>query len=55
MEKLAAVVVDEAHSVKAWGDEFRTFAQIEDVHSLIPSTVNVVALTATATSETFLW
>ena len=53
-EKLVAVVVDEAHCVKTWGDAFRTtFAQIGDLRSLIPSTVNVMALTATATSETY--
>ena len=53
-EKLVALVIDEAHCVKTWGDQFRpTFAQIGDLRSLIPSTVNVMALTATATSETF--
>ena len=52
-EKLVAVVVDEAHCVKTWGDQFRTtFARIGDLRSLIPSTVNIMALTATATSET---
>ena len=53
-EKLVALVIDEAHCVNTWGDQFRTtFAQIGDLRSLIPSTVNVMALTATATSETF--
>ena len=51
---MVAVVVDEAHCVKTWGDEFKTFAQIGGLRSLISSTVNVMALTATATSETFL-
>ena len=51
---LMALVVDEAHCVKTWGDEFRkTFAQIGNVRSMIPKTVNVLALTATATAETF--
>ena len=37
------------------GDEFRTtFAHIGDIRSLIPNTVNIMALTATATNETFL-
>lgn len=47
-------LVDEAHCVKMWGDKFRTaIAQIEDLCSLIPTAVNRVALTATATSESF--
>ena len=53
-EKLVAVVVDEAHTVKLWGDQFRTtFAQIGELRSLIPKTVKIMALTATATAETF--
>ena len=36
------------------GDKFRTaFAQIGEVRCLIPSSVNVMALTATSTIETF--
>ena len=47
MERLVAVVVDEAHCVKTWGDEFRTaFAHIGELRSLIPSRVNILALTA---------
>ena len=53
IEKLIAVVVDEVHCVKTWGDQFRTtLAQIGDLQSLIPSTINILALTAMATSET---
>ena len=52
-EKLVALAVDEAHCVKSWGDDFRiTFALIGELRSLIPTGVNVIALTATATSET---
>ena len=52
-QKPVGVVVDEAHCVMTWGDQFRTtFAKIGDLHSLIPSTVKMMALTATATSET---
>ena len=53
-ERLVALAVDEAHCVKTWGDEFRlAFAQIGELRSLIPASVNVIALTATATSETY--
>lgn len=53
-QKLVCVAVDEAHCVKVWGAEFRpTFAEIGDLRSVIPSGVNVIALTATATTETF--
>ena len=52
-ERLVAVAVDEAHCVRTWGDEFRTaFAHIGELRSLIPSGVNILALTATATSQT---
>ena len=40
-EKLAALVIDEAHCVKFWGDQFRqTLALIGDLRNLIPSNVN---------------
>ena len=52
-EKLVALVIDEAHCVKTWGDQFRrSFARIGDLRSLLPKNVNVTALTATATVET---
>jgi bloom syndrome protein len=52
--KLRALVVDEAHCVKSWGDNFRVaFAKIGDIRSLLPTSVNILALTATATRETY--
>ena len=52
--KLVAVVVDEAHFVKTWGGDFRVaFSQIRDWKSILPATVGVYALTATATTETY--
>ena len=53
-EKLVALVVDEAHCVKTWGDEFRTvFSEIGNLRSLIPNAMHILALTATAITETF--
>ncbi len=52
-EKMVALAVDEAHCVKNWGDEFRVcFSKIGDLRSLLPTHVNVLALTATATEKT---
>ena len=49
-----ALVIDEAHCVKLWGDQFRTaFFEIGNLRSIIPSHVKILALTATATSQTF--
>jgi len=53
-QNLVALVIDEAHCVKTWGDSFRkAFAEIGDLRGIIPSSVNVLALTATATKETY--
>ncbi len=52
-EKLVALVIDEAHCVRTWGDDFRVaFARIGDLRSLLPTNVNVMALKATATQKT---
>ena len=51
---IVALAVDEAHCVKTWGDQFRqTFAKIGDLRSLLSADVNILALTATATMETY--
>ena len=53
-DNLVALVIDEAHCVKTWGTDFRkVFAQIGDVRSLIPNSVKLMALTATATLESY--
>ena len=53
-ERLIALVVDEAHCVKMWGDEFQiAFSKIGSLRTLIPQKVHVMALTATATTETY--
>ena len=53
MDNLLALVVDEAHCVKTWGDTFRyIFAEIGTLRSLISNHVKMMALTATCTSET---
>lgn len=47
--QLVAIAVDEAHCVKTWGDEFRvSLAHIGELR-IILSSVNIIALTATAT------
>ena len=51
---IAALVVDEAHCVKTWEDQFRqTFAQISDFRNLLPNEVKILAFTATATMDTY--
>jgi len=51
-DNLVALVVDEAHCCKLWGDKFReAFTRIGDIRSVIPSNVNIMALTATATTD----
>ena len=53
-ENMVALVVDEAHCIKTWGTKFRTtFSEIGTLRSLIPRQVKILALTATATTETF--
>lgn len=48
-ENLVTLVVD-----KELGDEFRSaFSKIGDLRSILPAGINVMALTATATVETF--
>ena len=52
--KLVAIVVDEAHCIKTWGDRFRqAFSKLGDLRSIVPSRINIMALTATATLNTF--
>ena len=53
-ENLVALVIDEAHCTKLWGDLFRkAFSMIGNLRILVPCSVNVMALTATATTETY--
>ncbi len=45
------IAVDEAHCISQWGNDFRpAYKNINDLRELIPS-VNVIALTASATPE----
>jgi bloom syndrome protein len=50
-----ALVVDEAHCIDKWGQSFRlSYAQIGDIRCSLPSSVRVLALTATVTKDTFV-
>lgn len=53
-KRLIALIVDEAHCIKLWGEQFRrAFSRLGDLRSLISVGVNVMVLTATATTETY--
>jgi superfamily II DNA helicase RecQ len=46
---LKSVVIDEAHCVIKWGEQFHTtFKQLGELCCIVPSNVNMMALTATA-------
>ncbi|XP_033730182.1 Werner syndrome ATP-dependent helicase homolog [Pecten maximus] len=46
--RVAAIVVDEAHCVEQWGDEFRTdYGRLAELRSILPK-AGMLALTATA-------
>ena len=52
---LVTVVVDEVHYVRIWGNEFHAaFSEIGNLRSIIPPRINILALTATLTSETLV-
>jgi ATP-dependent DNA helicase RecQ len=53
--KLVGLIVDEAHCVKSWGEDFRpAFKKIGELRSIIPKHVNIMALTATVTTTSRL-
>ena len=58
IKNLVAVVVDEAHCVKTWGDDFLVaFSDIGDLRSLIPDNVGVHAQQKhfTLSVEGYVW
>ncbi len=51
--RLKAIVVDEVHCVKTWGDEFReSYKRVGEIRSLLPKEIHLMALTATASNTT---
>eukprot|EP00795_Rhopilema_esculentum_P007200 gene7200-12870_t len=51
-EKISTVVVDEAHCISHWGNDFRpNYRRLGDLRSFLRSDVRYVALTGTATDE----
>ena len=52
MRQVSMMVVDEAHCISQWGYDFRpSYLQIAKIRHLLPASVPVLALTATATPK----
>lgn len=52
MRQVSMLVVDEAHCISQWGYDFRpSYLQIAKIRHLLPASVPVLALTATATPK----
>jgi ATP-dependent DNA helicase RecQ len=50
--KISFVAVDEAHCISEWGHDFRPeYRKIRDIINTIDPTLNIIALTATATPK----
>eukprot|EP00731_Ephydatia_muelleri_P002966 Em0001g2966a len=50
--RVKVLVIDEAHTVKKWGETFRqTLMRVGEIRSLLPENVAILALTATATTQ----
>ncbi len=50
--KICLLAVDEAHCISQWGYDFRPpYLEIAEIRNILPSSVPVLALTATATPE----
>jgi ATP-dependent DNA helicase RecQ len=50
--KVCLLAVDEAHCISQWGYDFRPpYLEIAEIRNILPNTVPVLALTATATPE----
>ena len=50
--KISFVAVDEAHCISEWGHDFRPeYRKIRDIITVIDPTLNIIALTATATPK----
>jgi ATP-dependent DNA helicase RecQ len=50
--KISFVAVDEAHCISEWGHDFRPeYRKIRDIINTINPSLNIIALTATATPK----
>jgi bloom syndrome protein len=49
------IVIDEAHCIKQWGEDFRTdYGKLDFIRTLVPKSCPIFATTATANRQTYI-